>query len=733
GLGGSQFNYRSYHKMRSGVLFFGGIHHLTYFHPDSIRHNAYQAPVVITGLQLFNKEVEFQDAEGPLTQPIDQLDHLTLTYQDRAISLEFVTLDYTMPSLNQYAFMLEGFHEGWQYVGTQRMATFTNLSPGTYTFKVKGTNADGVWSGQAATLNLEILPPFWRTNWAILTYVLIGLGLLFGLRKFTHAQWTLKHNLRLERMRREKIEELNQAKLAFFTNVSHELRTPLTMIMGPLEQLKRIGQKNPEASEQLNLMHRNADRLLRLINQLLDFTKVDTSVQEPNLAYGEVRSTIQQIVIPFKDFAVRQKVHFLEKTAFSALWMNLDQEKLDKILYNLLSNAFKFTPQGGQVKLSMWVEEKENGPYLHLGVADTGVGIPGEEKAKIFDRFYQGENGSRIQEVGTGIGLALTMELVRVLGGEIEVESEEGRGTNFIVSLPLGEGYELKEMDAGMEEHILASPVARPSVPFMVAEAISGNPQEVGERPKVLIIEDNPDVRTFLRLSLEQQFLIEEAVSGEEGLLVMQDSTPDLVVCDVMMPQMDGIEVTKRIKSNLRYSHVPVILLTAQTALEYKLQGLEMGADDYIAKPFHPEILRARIHNLISNRRQLHHRFVQMNPFAEVQLTANPTDERFMRSVLELMHERMGDPGFSVKELASAIGMSHSVLYRKIKGLTGLNAKEFMVNLRLHKAAQLLKQPGIKVSEVAFEVGFNDPRYFSTAFRKQFKLSPSQYMAQGQE
>ena len=562
------------------------------------------------------------------------------------------------------------------------------------------------------------------------------LGLIFGLGgyliwRFRTRQWQLKNALHLERIRRKEIEALNQTKLDFFTNISHELRTPLTLILGPLEQLLASHNLPVKEREQIRLIHRNTEKLERLISQLLDFTKIGSGKMTIQPKRVDIIQLVREVIEPFSDFAKRYGVSFNATSTVPTLEMEVDVEKVDKILYNLLSNAFKFTPKGGEVEMCLGVSQfnKPNStPTFDLRISDTGIGIPDHQQKHIFERFYQVSQEKRMKQSGTGIGLALTKDLVELHGGTLTLESQEGIGSTFFIQFPLSDTYEQKTLS---HSRLVLAEVKDPTQPNGKSKSVVFSKLKMpnSQKPKALVIEDDPEVSHFITQCLESKFQVETAADGIAGLLLATQMAPEIIISDVVMPKMGGLELCAKLKTDIHTSHIPIILLTARTSFEFQLEGLKIGADDYLMKPFSPQLLMARIENLIQARARLRSKFGELLEIDPAALTHSSSDERFFQQLLSIVSERMPDPEFSVKELASVTGMSHSVLYRKIKALTGFTAKEFIVNLRLKKAAKLLKTQEMAVSEVAFAVGFNDPRYFSTVFRKYFDMSPTQFLS----
>ncbi len=721
-----------------GQLVFGGVNGLTFFRPENIRKDSVAPKVEIIGLRLFNQPVAIgQEVLNKVVLPhrIHSGDTISLTYRHNVISIEFVGLHFTQPNANKYAYKLEGFDEDWVYTDAgQRLAHYTNLPYQTYTFQVKAANSDGVWSEVPAVMTLIVTPPFWLTGWAYFLYLLLFVGLLILVRYITLTQANLQNNLELERIEREKVEEVSRLKLQFFTNISHELRTPLTLILSPLEDLikEKVGEK--PVRETFARMYRNGTRLLNLINQLLDLRKSDSGLMKLKVAEGNIIKFVNEIVIAFQSMAAHDHIEleFVPEKDPILVWYDRDQ--MEKVLFNLLSNAMKFTPKSGQV--SVRVGEKDG--WVYLSVQDTGVGIAEEDLKHIFDRFYQADNQHLKPGGGTGIGLALSMNLVDAHHGRLEATSEPGKGSQFTVWLQTGEGHftpEEKIPNFRHSEHasyFLLPEDAGPSGAVAGEEVSSTSSINPEHQPLILLVEDNPDIRTYVREQLLDTYRVIEAADGVKGLEMAKRESPDLIISDIAMPKMDGIELCRRVKTDIETSHMPVILLTARTSLIYKIDGLETGADDYITKPFNMTLLKLRVRNLIKSREQLRDRFgksMELNPSAVV---VTSLDETFLKKVIASVEAHVDDPAFSVEQLADDLAMSRMQVYRKLKAITGQTPNHVIRSIRLKRAAQLLNTGQFTIAEVTYQVGFQDLKYFRERFKEEFGLTPSEYTAGNQ-
>ncbi|MCI0695270.1 response regulator [candidate division KSB1 bacterium] len=768
GLQSYEFNQRACYKGKDGTLYFGGINGLNFFHPDSVRDNPHVPPVVFTDFQIFNKPIKL-GADSLLPQTISTAEQITLSYQHSVFSFEFAALDYTAPERNQYAYKLEGFNDEWIDLGTRRFVTFTNLDAGEYVLRVKGSNNDGVWNEEGATLMIAITPPPWKTWWAYTFYALFILGVLYALRRFEMGKMKLAHELKLQRLEAQKLHEVDQIKSRFFANISHEFRTPLTLILGPLEQLL-ARDFHGDPMQQYGFMRRSANRLLHLINQLLDLSKLEEGSMPLRARPENIIHLLKVIIASFASLAERNKILLrLDTSALpksdrgeaEPLIVYLDHDKFEKCMNNLLANAIKFTPAGGEVSVAVAVaggsdlkgegrrakgEERKVGALRHSPIAyrpshstfvqitvkDTGLGIPADQLDKVFDRFYQVEENSSSSHAhkrqGTGIGLALTKELIELHRGEIHAESELGKGSAFTVRLPSGkEHLKPEEIVEASDQSSVTSELL--SVFGVEPPASSIQDQASSDQPVLLIVEDNLDMRTHIRNLLAQSCRIIEASDGTEGLEKSAEAIPDLIISDVMMPEMDGFEFCRRIKTDERTSHIPVILLTARASERSKLEGLETGADDYLTKPFNAHELRVRIKNLLEQRRKLRERFSREVTLQPRDIAITTADELFLQRVMAIVDKHLSDSDFNVEAFAQEFRMSRVQLHRKIKALTDQSPGDFIRALRLRAAAKLLAQGKHTVTEVAYEAGFNNLSYFAKCFREQFGVLPSEYTA----
>lgn len=718
GLQGIQFNENAACKTAAGELVFAGANGFNLFRPEDIGINKQVPEVILTDFQIFNKSVKIGepvDGTVVLKESISQADTVFLNYNDNVFSIEFSSLSQFHPEKSQYQYILQGFNRTWTAThASQRRVTYTNLDPGQYVFKVKASNNDGVWNEEPAELTIIVKPPFWKTRTAFVLYALATLAALML------ARWLILYNERLnfqiqqERETAHRMHELDMIKIKFFTNVSHEFRTPLTLILTPLEKMLRAA-RDGEQRKQFELIHRNARRLLSLVNQLLDFRKMEVEEIRYNPSEGDIVKFTKEVFHSFSDLSEKKNITFSFETQLENLETLFDQDKLEKILFNLLSNAFKFTPEDGMVTLSLRAGEDDRSRFVEIRVKDSGIGIPADKHEKIFERFFQNDVPKSMVNQGSGIGLAITREFVKIHGGFIQVESEPGKGSCFTVRLPLA------ELPQAIQD--------MPTVVFAKAgeEIPEASPSAVGKKPVLLLVEDNEDFRFYLKDNLRLQYAVVEARNGTEGLHAALKILPDLIVSDIMMPEMNGIELCRKIKSDQRTSHIPVLLLTARTAEEQKIEGFDCGASDYVTKPFNFEILQSRIRNLIIQReafQRVFNKHIDVKA-ADVQITS--LDEKLIRKAISIVEDNIGDPDFSVEKFSRELGMSRVHLYKKLLSLTGKSPLEFIRNIRLQRAAQLLQKSQLSVSEIAYQVGFNNPKYFSKYFKDEFNTLPSAY------
>ncbi|MBN1155322.1 response regulator [candidate division KSB1 bacterium] len=745
GLQGNDFNARSGLITRSGEILFGGNNGFNIFRPNEIKDNTYVPPVVITDFKLFNKPVPIGVEHSPLQQHISETQELRLSYRHAVFSFEFAALNYISPEKNQYAYVMEGFKRNWNYVKSTRTATYTNLDPGDYLFKVKASNNDGIWNEEGVSLKITIDPPFWKTWWAYLIEALLGLGIFYFVASYFISRQRFSNALAKEKLELEKMYELDQMKTRFFTNVAHEFHSPLTLIISPLEKLISSEKIDDKIKSSLKLIRGNAKRLQRMIDQLKDIQKLDTGDLQLSLTRGNIVRFIETIVNSFQDHAKDHHIHFQFQTEIDAAIVWFDEDKLDKIIYNLLSNAFKFTPDGGDITVCASIlssammkgsgtSKRMANEYMEIIVHDNGIGIPEDKIEHIFQRYYHIEDyGGRHYE-GSGIGLALVYELIKLYGGEISVSSQEGQGATFNVRIPIDEGY-LEENQLVGEFNILPSAVfsnldARDSdVLELDDSAIEKSKISLKDIPIILIVEDDEEIRNYIKNTLESRYRVVFAENGAIGHKKANKIIPDLIICDIKMPVLSGTELCKMLRDDEKTAHIPVILLTAYSTNDFKIEGLNKGADAYLTKPFSVDVLEAQIANLLESRRKLRINFSRKIQLEPQKVDIEDTDAKFLQLVMDTIEKHMSDNELNADFLSKKVGMSRMQLYRKLRALTNQTVHEFIRSIRLKRAVQLLEQRRMTITEVAYEVGFNDLTYFARCFRKQYHKSPSEYIS----
>ena len=755
-----------------GSMLFGASGGVFIFNPDSIRKSSYVPPVVFSKLMVTNEEIVPGD-KSLLRVDIDDTEQLVLSHEENIFSVQFAALDYTNPQNVQYAYILDGFEKQWTFADKQRNVTYTNLPKGEYVLRVRSTNSDGVWVDNERTLDIVILPSFWETPVAYVLYVLFILIIILVAVYILFTIYRLKHEVSVE-------QQISDIKLRFFTNISHELRTPLTLIAGPVEQVLKNDKLPADAREQLVVVERNTNRMLRLVNQILDFRKIQNKKMKMQVQRVDVVPFVRKVMDNFEAVAEEHRIDFLFETEKQHLYLWVDVDKLEKIVFNLLSNAFKYTPNGKMI--TIFIREDEN--TVSIGVQDQGIGIAENKKKSLFVRFENLVDKNLFNQASTGIGLSLVKELVEMHKATISVDSRLGEGSCFKVDFLKG-----KEHYDGEAEFILEDAEAPARMGQVVdianssiqSEALvtddAGNevdsyteePAE-GDNSKelMLLVEDNQELREFLRSIFAPVYRVVEAADGMEGWSKALKYLPDIIISDVMMPEKDGIEMTRELRADMTTSHIPIILLTARTTIESKLEGLEYGADDYITKPFSATYLQARVENLLAQRKKLQNFYrdslmhINMSAVSgespapadvmpgeagktapeqegqqlqsQTQLQPQPTvpdmspnDRKFMDKLVELMERNMDNGELVVDDLVRELAVSRSVFFKKLKTLTGLAPIEFIKEIRIKRATQLIETGEFNMTQISYMVGINDPRYFSKCFKAQVGMTPTEY------
>lgn len=726
GLQGSEFVINAYSKNKAGEMFFGGTGGMNVFHPDSLTESNDVPPVYISGLRLFNKPVSVGQKDSPLHKDILETDEISFTSDQNVFSIEYTALDFQQLKNNQYAYILEGFDHDWNYVGTQRIASYTNLNPGEYTFWVRASNNDGVWNNQMAFIKIIILPPWYKTWWAWCIYALVIVGSIYALRRVIQVRERFRSDIKLQEREKDQIQELDRLKTNFFTNISHEFRTPLTLIISPLERYLSESPDIPEVQrKRTESIYRNAKQLQKLINQLLDLSKLEAGRLSPEITQSDMVEFVEKITYSFQDLASHRNISLNFSSSSEQIMAYFDGDIIEKIITNLLSNAFKFSKDGGRILVEVLINPADNEKVI-IKVSDTGIGIAQQNLRNIFNRFYQVHDKAQPQVVGTGVGLALCKELVELHKGEILVGSRLGHGTTFSVHLPIARNaFDVKWIRDNVmlkkEQESLLKNVAQNAKKQI-------KPTSLADAAIILIAEDNEDLRAYIKEIFVENFQILEADNGKDAFELAQQHLPDIIISDWMMPMMTGVELCENVKTNSKTSHIPVIILTSKSSNESKQVGLETGADDYITKPFNANLLEVRVKNILENRKNLRQLFGKSPKLKPKEITLNSSDEHFLERAIRIIEENISNPALDIQFLEEELKMSNMQLYRKLKSLTNLSGNEFIKNVRLKKAVQLLESENYSVSEVAYKVGFNDPSYFTRIFKKEYGKAPSEYV-----
>ncbi len=802
GLLSSQFYWAASYKNDSGRMFFGTVAGLNSFDPDQMIDYPFIPEVTFTDFKVFNESLAIGQKRYhrvPLKKSISAAESIDISYRDNVFSIEFAALNHFLSEKTTYAYKMDGVDKDWVYVpSSRRFATYTNLKGGRYVFRAKAINSDGITSNLPKTLIINIMPPFWETWWfRILMVCSVILAVIMYVKYRTHYLHEQKekleklvnertakiaeqkeklaaqannllhinkeleiHQHQIEGQKQEletknekivqqrdelirlnrKVRQVNQLRLRFFTNISHEFRTPLTLILGPLESLGRYLKPDAETGRLIQTIERNAQRLLHLINQLMLFRRLEEGKMKLQVARLDLTEFVANLVHSFDSLAYSKHIKYTLKTADPPDETWFDEEKLEIILFNLLSNAFKYTQEKGRIEVEMAffppdspAIEDHDQSYCYISVKDTGIGIAPDNVSRLFTRFYRAVTPDNQHISGTGLGLTFTRELVEAMHGNIYVTSEPNRGTIFTIRIPYTrnsfseqERNHLspeKQFDFDHQIELLQQEMMRPETEGGFAET----PQDHA-LPCILLVEDSYDLRSFIVKSLRSEYRMMEASNGLEALEILQQHSPDLIISDVMMPYMDGLELCSRIKNNLSTSHIPVILLTAKALIENWIEGLETGADDYIPKPFNIRILEAKCKSLIENRKRMRKVFQQSLEPVSNEITTSRVDDDFMQKTIRIVERNISNSEFGVQKLAAELCVSRSLLHKKLTALVNLSANDFITSMRLKKSALLLIQGNLNISEIAFDVGFNDPKYFSRCFRKHFGMSPTEYI-----
>jgi len=724
GLLGSIFNHNALFKNKQGKIYIGCTMGYTVFDPKKIIFNPIVPQPRFTELLIgnqeilpggkFNKRIIFDTS-------ITHKNKIVLHYDEKNFTVNFSALSYIHPEKNHFRYKLKGFDEDWNEtkngIGS---ASYSNLNQGTYYLMVYASNNDKVWCSKPIILEIVVQPPFWFSWWAYIFYFILGVIVLWYIVNFNLRKQ--KREFENEQLKREAIQlhEVDEMKFRFFTNISHEFRTPLTLIISPVEKLLNET-KNEEQKSLLLIIQRNAFGLLELVNQLLDFRKLDVQKDTLNISVGDVVAFIKDICYSFTELANRKAINFSFTTSVSELRIEFDPEKMKKIVSNLLSNAFKFTPVDGKIEVNMGLIQQLNDDkhILKITVSDTGIGIPPKDLEKIFERFYRVENPENGHQTGTGVGLHIVSEYVKLHQGDIGVESQLGKGSVFTVTIPAKQHLQEEIINQNLSGSI------NPEVQTPEEEAAIEEYRK--KLPLMLIVDDNEDFRNFISSLFTDSYRILKAEDGEMAFQIILDKMPDLIISDVMMPKMDGFELCKKVKQDIRISHIPIILLTAKAGDENKYRGLEAGAEDYIAKPFNMEMLSLKVARIVERQKKTREQFKNKVDITTNEVEITSMDVKFVKKAVTLVEANISNSEFLVEDLCRAMGMSRVYFYKKILSLTDKTPSEFIRFIRLKRAAEFLEKSQLFVNEVAFQVGFNDPKYFRKYFKAEFGVSPNEY------
>lgn len=732
-------------KLKDGRLAFGTNHGLIILNTKQIKNKEKILSVTFTDLKLNGISVRPADMDSPLTAALAYTDAISLKYYQSSFVIDFSTFDYPISTNTRFSYKLEGYDDDWSIPSTLNFAAYKNLPAGTYYLHVKACSVSGIWSDNEETLEIKVTPPFWATGWTFFVYILIaGIIMYFVYRTIRNIN-NLRNKIKVEK-------QLTEYKLVFFTNISHEFRTPLTLIQGALDRIHRTHNIPKEIRYSIKLMDKSTQRMLHLINQLLEFRKMQNNKLALSLEETDVIAFLYEIYLSFQDTAESKNMDFKFIPSVNSYKMYIDKGNIDKIAYNLLSNAFKYTPSGGKIEFSIYIDKQKQ--LLIMKVTDTGVGIPKEKRNELFKRFMQ----SSFSSDSIGVGLHLTHELVHVHKGNICYEENPSGGSIFIVTLPTDSSI-YQSNDFLIPENAILKEEAQnhPSLSALNEEnAHSESEEEIDKeveniekelktelnasdqegplnKRKILIIEDDNDVREFLKEELTPYFEVAAEADGKNGLEYAHNNDIDLIISDVMMPGYNGFEITRKLKSDFSTSHIPIILLTALNAAESHLEGVKSGADSYITKPFSTKLLLASIFKLIEQRDKLKEKFSNDLSAKRPVMCTSDKDKEFVENLTKIVEEQLTNPEFTADDFASMMSLGRTIFYRKVRGVTGYTPKEYLRIMRMKKAAELLSTKKYTVSEVTYMVGINDPFYFSRCFKAQFGISPSSYQKRYQE
>ncbi|GAB6011505.1 hybrid sensor histidine kinase/response regulator transcription factor [Viscerimonas tarda] len=714
---GNHFNANANLISRNGNMYWGSLDGLLVFNPDSFISDTPPSPVTFTNFFLYDQKVTVGDKDSPLEKAVPYAEKIELNYKQNTFTIEFASLTSKNQERTKYSYKLTNYDRQWSAASYLNTATYKNIAPGKYTFMVRCCNSDGIWNDEIAEIEIIINPPFWKSVYAYIIYVLLAVLLVYITIRLANKFYTLNNTIEVEK-------QLTNHKLRFFTNISHEFRTPLTLIRGAIENLNEQAEVPERIKRHINMINKNSTILTRLIDQLLEFRKLQNNVLRLDLEETDIIDFVKEIYSGFQEIAQQKQIEYNFSTDISSFKMYIDRRKIDKIIYNLLSNAFKFTPKEGKIDVVIGFNYRNE--TCVISIKDNGIGIDKEKQHLLFSRFMQ----INFSASGTGVGLSLVKEFIDVHKGKVWYETNNDQGSVFNVELSTS-----KETYKG-ENFIQTS---YPDVIESKTDSLVMYPSESMEiaRPniddstlanyKMLIIDDNDDIRNFLVDEFSNYFMCDVAENGKEGLGKAIDNNPDLIICDVMMPEMDGFEVTRRLKEEFQTCHIPIILLTAHSSLEHQLEGIQSGADAYIMKPFSLKYLVTKVFKLIEQREQLKKRFSNESIIEGNIIPSTSKDKEFYELIGKILEEHYADSSFSVDKFAELTKLKRTIFYKKVKGITGLPPNELIKIKRLKKATELLLVGELTVSEISYKVGFDDPFYFSKCFKAHYNCSPRKF------
>lgn len=729
GLQSNQFNRKSFLRSSSGYLYFGGINGLTFFNPSVLESNPYAPAPLISGLRLFNEPVTPGDKSGLLERAISETGKVTFDSDQTVFTIDFTVCNYVAGSHNTFSYKLEGLDKQWTTIDGPGSVTYSNLPAGEYRFLLRAANNDGVWSEEETGLDIVIMPKWYNRWWARTLFILLAVGAIAAVMAYFWRRKTRRERERMATLDSERQRELYEMKVRFFINMSHELRTPLTLILLPIQELLQRA-TDRKTVQKLSIVKNNAERILRIVNQLLDYRRAEMGMFKLKTEPVIVNDLIRKIFNNYEYQATRRGIDFKLDSTIPDTPVLCDPQYIELICNNLISNAFKYTPKGQSIRVTLSRKGSPEAPELEITVADTGCGIPAEKLPDIFTRFYQVHDRAG----GSGIGLSLVKRLVELHHGSISVESELGSGTRFTVLLPVGpneySAEETASQGAALPAATVEAPLDLPELPDEDAEEEDPalNTQPDSDRETVLVVDDNPDILKYICESLSENYNVVPAADGAKAIQVLSAQNIDLIITDIMMPDIDGVQLCRTVKRNLRTSHIPVIMLSAKSDVSDQLGGFKVGADDYIAKPFSMELLASKIRNQLRTRRQAIRHFTDSAEIKPESVALNPLDEEFLKKAMATMEKHLDDSEFSTDAFASEMCMSRSNLHLKMKALTGESTNEFIRRFRLRRAMELLKTGRYNISQVSAMVGYGTPSYFATSFKKFFGELPSAYL-----